>query len=95
MRRDLQGTGLLPTFRIALDPALAGTPAEQAARPAIKALAAELAHSPGWWLCMRTAGQACTAGGALRCGCCFSNNVCAFTDSCNRVQVLPSVSKKP
>ena len=38
---------LLPTFRIALDPALIGSPAEQPARAAIKALSAELAQTPG------------------------------------------------
>jgi hypothetical protein len=46
-RRELQAAKLLPTFRIALDPALIGSPAEQPARAAIKALSAELAQTPG------------------------------------------------
>lgn len=54
VRRELQGAGLLPTFRIALDPVLGGTPAEQPAKAAVKALGAELASSPGPWAMSRT-----------------------------------------
>lgn len=47
VRRELQAAGLLPPFKVALDPALAGTPAEPALRSAINRLSAELAPSPG------------------------------------------------
>lgn len=47
VRRALQAAGLLPTLRIALDPALAGTPAEPQLKALVQKLGAELAPSPG------------------------------------------------
>ncbi len=61
VRRELQTAGLLPSVRIALDPALAGMPAEPQLKAAVPRLGAELASGPGSSSCRlpSTAAQDC------------------------------------